>query len=129
MQQIDGIVGREPTLRYISSGTAVLDFSVAVNIGYKDNPKTQWIKVTAWSELAEALDKNLKIKDRVYILGNYETNEKGNPKVFNRKDGTTGASFEFKAWKVYRQILPEYKDKPNEYDEYDNVTKRDEIPF
>jgi len=45
---ISGYVGSDPELRYTPSGTAVTNFSIAINHA-KDKPPT-WFRVAAWGE-------------------------------------------------------------------------------
>lgn len=59
---IVGNVGRAPELRYLQSGQAVCDFSVAVNETWtvKDTDekkeRTTWFKITCWRGLAETVN-------------------------------------------------------------------------
>ena len=53
-----GNLTRDPELRYIPSGTAVANFTVAVNRAYKDNTgekkeDVSFIRVVVWGKMAE----------------------------------------------------------------------------
>jgi single-strand DNA-binding protein len=53
-----GNLTRDPELRYVPSGTAVANFSVAVNRTYKDNTgekkeDTSFIRIVVWGRMAE----------------------------------------------------------------------------
>jgi len=53
-----GNLTRDPELRYVPSGTAVANFSVAVNRSYKDNAgekkeDVSYIRVVVWGKMAE----------------------------------------------------------------------------
>jgi single-strand DNA-binding protein len=55
---IMGNLTRDPELRYIPSGSAVANFSVAVNRAYKDSTgekkeDTSFIRVVVWGKMAE----------------------------------------------------------------------------
>jgi single-strand DNA-binding protein len=53
-----GRIGRDVELRFIPSGEAVADISIACNYGRKDSEgdyPTQWVKATLWGKQAEAL--------------------------------------------------------------------------
>jgi len=50
---IVGNVGKNPEMRYIQSGKAVTEFSVAVSRGWGEKKDTIWFKVTTWEKLAE----------------------------------------------------------------------------
>lgn len=39
----------------LPSGDPVLNFSLAVSVGTKENPKTEWIDCALWGKLAESL--------------------------------------------------------------------------
>jgi len=52
-----GRLTRDPELRYLSNGTAVVNFGIAVNRGFKskspDAPTADFFSVTCWNKLAE----------------------------------------------------------------------------
>ena len=48
-----GRLTRDPELRYTGSETAVANFSLAVENGYGDGKKTDFINCVAWSKTAE----------------------------------------------------------------------------
>ena len=69
-----GNLGKDPELRYTSSGVAVATFSVATNESWKDpdgNPqeKTEWHNVVAWRKLAEICGEYLKKGSKLYLEG------------------------------------------------------------
>ncbi|MDE2931897.1 MAG: single-stranded DNA-binding protein [Chloroflexota bacterium] len=69
-----GHLGRDPELRYTSSGTPVCDFSVAVSRRYntrdgQQQDETEWFRVTAWNKLAEICANYLTKGQQVYIEG------------------------------------------------------------
>ena len=71
---IAGNVGRDPELRYTSDGTAVCDFSVAVNKRWtgadgEQKEKTTWFRVTAWRRLAETVNQYLSKGRQVLVTG------------------------------------------------------------
>jgi single-strand DNA-binding protein len=70
---VEGNLGREPELKYTSSGMAVVKFSIASNFSKKsaDGSWTSipvWIDVTAWEKTAELVSTNLHkgMKARVF---------------------------------------------------------------
>lgn len=69
---IVGNVGRDPELKYTNSGTAVTDFSVAVNSSYTSNgervERTTWYRVTCWGVTAENVAKYLKKGRQVLVV-------------------------------------------------------------
>jgi single-strand DNA-binding protein len=86
---IVGNLGRDPELRYTPQGTAVADFSLAVNIRQRDSlgeyqDLTQWYKVTCWGQMGENAAKYLVKGRQVYIDGRLVvedwTDRDGNPR-------------------------------------------------
>ena len=57
---IVGRAGRDAAQRFTPSGKPVTQFSLAVNIGYGENKKTQWFDVTCWDKLAEVTSQYVK---------------------------------------------------------------------
>ena len=99
---IAGNVGRDPEMRYTPSGQAVTSFSVATDDSYKGSDgervkRTIWFRISAWGKLAETCSQYLKKGSKVLVEGRLQANESGNPKTFQRSDGTTSASFEVMA--------------------------------
>lgn len=77
---IMGNLGRDPELRYTPQGTAVCEFSVAVNEKRKDkigelHDFVQWFKVTLWDKQAENAAKYLQKGSPVYIEGRFSCGE------------------------------------------------------
>jgi single-strand DNA-binding protein len=69
-----GNLGKDPELRYTSSGVAVATFSVATNESWKDaegnlQERTQWHSIVAWRKLAEICGEYLKKGSRIYLEG------------------------------------------------------------
>ena len=52
-------LGRDSELRYTQSGTPVLGFAAAYNIGFGENKKTQWLDCAIFGKSAEALASHL----------------------------------------------------------------------
>ena len=73
-----GNLGRDPEMRHLENGSAVVKFSVATNESYKDKSGewqqiTQWHDVVAWRGLAERAERDLKKGGLVYIEGKLST--------------------------------------------------------
>jgi single-strand DNA-binding protein len=69
-----GNLGKDPELRYTSSGVAVATFSVATNESWRDpdgnmQERTQWHNIVAWRKLAEICGEYLKKGSKVYLEG------------------------------------------------------------
>lgn len=99
---VAGNVGRDPEMRYTPSGQAVTSFSVATSRSYTGQngqqvKETIWFRISAWGKLAETCSQYLHKGSKVLVEGRLVPDDKGNPRTFQRQDGTTGASFEISA--------------------------------
>lgn len=102
---IAGHLGRDPEMRYTPSGQAVTSFSVATSRKYTNQAgqvveQVAWFRVSAWGKQAESCNQYLKKGSQVLVEGRLQSDEKGNPRTFQRQDGTTGTSFEVTATSV-----------------------------
>jgi len=103
---IAGNLGRDPELRYTTSGQAVVNFSVATSRSYQDSngqqiKETIWFRVTAWGKLAETCNQYLKKGAKVIVEGRLKPDlNTGGPRIWTRQDGTPAASFEVTAQTV-----------------------------
>jgi len=74
-----GNLGKDPELRYTTSGTAVASFSIATTEKYKSKQtggfeeKTEWHRVTLWGRQAEIAGEYLAKGRTVYIEGRLQT--------------------------------------------------------
>jgi single-strand DNA-binding protein len=100
---IVGNLGRDPEMRYTPSGQPVTSFSVATSRSY-NNPsgekvdETTWFKVTVWGKQAETCSQYLHKGSKVLIEGRLSPDPKtGGPKIWQRQDGSSGASFDVTA--------------------------------
>ena len=75
MNQWEGIgnLTRDPELRYSQNEVAICKFSVAINEGYGDDEKTNFIPVTVFGKQAENCDKYLQKGRKVAIVGRLES--------------------------------------------------------
>lgn len=87
-----GTVGRDAEVRYLPSGQAVLNVTVANNIGFGDKQQTLWVRVAVWGKRAEgSLKDYLKKGQQVFVSGELTQRE------YQANDGTTKASLELNA--------------------------------
>lgn len=97
---IHGNVGREPEMRYLSEGTPVTNFSVAVNRRWKSQDgerqeMTVWYNVAAWRGLAEVIDEWVHKGDSIVMECRLKPDpETGGPRVWEGRDGEPRASYE-----------------------------------
>ena len=87
-----GTVGRDAEVRYAPSGVAVLNVTVANNIGFGDKQQTLWIRAVVFGKKAEGkLVEHLKKGQQVFVSGELAQSE------YQAKDGTTKTSLELNA--------------------------------
>jgi single-strand DNA-binding protein len=76
---IVGNVGRDPETRYMPSGDAVTNISVATSNRYKDKQtgetkeNTEWHRIAFFGKLAEIAGQYLKKGSQVYVEGRLQT--------------------------------------------------------
>jgi len=73
-----GRLGKDPEIKYIPSGDAVCNFSVAVSKQWKDasgnkKEKTEWINSVAWRKTGELINQYFKKGDMILFEGELQT--------------------------------------------------------
>lgn len=129
---IAGHLGKDPEVRYLSSGDAVCNFSVAVTESWKgkDGEKkesTTWYRVNAFGKLAEICGEYLKKGSGVLVSGKMQSRK-------YEKDGVEKESWELRADTM--QMLGGKQDggerpaqqRQNKATEHSNIPD-DDIPF
>lgn len=126
-----GRLGNDVELRYTPAGTAVANLSIAVGDDYKDKQGnkvevTEWVRVSAFSKLAEVMGEYLKKGSKVYIAGKLKTRKW-------EKDGQTHYATEIHASEMFmldgkNDVAPSKRESPpqpaHSEDQFD-----DDIPF
>ena len=69
---ITGNLTREPELKFMNSGQALVRLGVAVTRKFKDEEQTSFFDVTAWGSLAENVANSLHKGIRVTVTGRLE---------------------------------------------------------
>ncbi|WP_346355135.1 single-stranded DNA-binding protein [Azotosporobacter soli] len=64
-----GRLAQDPEVRYTQNGNAVASFSVAVDSGFGENKRTDFVPIVAWRKLAEVCGNNLTKGRRVLVEG------------------------------------------------------------
>lgn len=102
---LSGRLTRDPELRYIPSGTAICNFSIAVNRTYgKDGDRreeTTYIDIVVWQKQAEICAEHLKKGRLVLVEGRL------NQQKWEAQDGTKRSKHEVVANMVYFLDFPE----------------------
>jgi len=100
---IVGNLGRDPEMRYTPNGQAVTSFSMASTRKYTGSDgqsvdETTWFRVSVWGKMAEVCNNYLQKGSKVLVEGRLIPDRStGSPRIWNRSDGTPGASFEVSA--------------------------------
>ncbi len=73
-----GNLGKDPEVRYMPSGDAIANISVATTDSWKDKngekqEKTEWHKVSFFGKLAEIAGEYLKKGSQIYVEGRLQT--------------------------------------------------------
>lgn len=100
-----GNLGRDAEMRYLPSGQAVTNFTIATNRQYtkSDGEKVKevlWLRVSTFGKIAEVCHKYLHTGSQVLVDGRLIPDENGNPRVYTKQDGTAAAAFEVNADRV-----------------------------
>ncbi len=130
-----GNLGKDPEMRYTPSGQAVTNFNVATNRTYTSSDgnqvkETVWFRISAWGKTAEVSNQYLKKGSKVLVEGRLNPDpESGGPKLWNRQDGTTTASYEITAGTV--RFLSSRAENESGYTagETQGVSEPEDIPF
>lgn len=121
-----GNLGQDPNVKFLESGTAVCNFSVACTESWtKDGEKkesTEWVNIETWDKLAEICGEYLVKGKQVYLEGKIKT-EKWD------KDGQT--HYRTKVVCHVMKMLGGKKSKPDDgYKPPDELPgDDDDIPF
>lgn len=120
---IIGNLTRDPELRTTPQGVSVCDFTVAVNRRGKEQPVTDYFRVTAWRQLGENCAKYLAQGRKVYVAGPLTA------RTYQSKDGATKIELGITAEDV--EFLTGREDKPVAHapSTFMQVDADDEMPF
>lgn len=128
-------------LRYITNGSAIMQFSVAIGESRKDDSgqwidKTTWVRCEAWGGSAEYMDRNAQKGTQVRVTAKVEvkdwedkqTGQKRSSTIFkakeiqilgNRKENSNQAGSQQPARQPQQsqQQVPNYNEPPMNFDE------------
>jgi len=133
---IVGYLGNDPVMRFTPSGQAVTSFSVASSRSYTNNAgqkvdETTWFRISVWGAQAESCNQYLSKGRPVLVVGRLRPDpQSGGPRVYTRKDGSMGASYEVNAINV--RFLPSGGDGgkfTQDLGDDQGGVEDDEIPF
>jgi single-strand DNA-binding protein len=127
-----GRLGQDPETRYMPNGSAVTNITIAVGDDYKDKQgnkveQTEWVRVSAFQNLAEVMGKYLKKGSKVYIAGKMKTRK-------YEQDGVTKYATEIHASDMYmldskNDVAPSKRDAAPQNGAPPSDHFDEEIPF
>jgi len=102
---VNGHLGRDPEMKYSEAGKPITRFSMCNTRKFKNSAgdkveKKTWYNVTVFGAQAETCNTYLKKGRPVLIEGRLDPDENGNPRVYEKKDGGHGASYDLVAESV-----------------------------
>jgi len=102
---VNGNLGRDPEMKYSEAGKPITRFSMCSTRKFKNSAgdkveKKVWFNVTVFGAQAEPCNTYLKKGRPVLVEGRLEGDDNGNPRVYEKKDGGHGASFDLVAENV-----------------------------
>ena len=85
-----GNVGKDPDVKFLPSGQAVANFSLATSERFKDKggewqDRTEWHNLTAYAKLAEIIRDYVKKGAKLYVEGRIQTRSWDDPKSGEKK--------------------------------------------
>lgn len=72
---IAGHITRDIELKYAATGTAIANFGIAVNTGYKDKQETYFGEITVFGKTAEYVSKYAQKGSAAFIQGRLKTEQ------------------------------------------------------
>ena len=79
---LTGRLTKEPEVRYTPTGKAVASFTLAVDNGFGENKKTDFIPIVVWGNSAEFCGNNLNKGSKVLVDGRLQV------RSYDAKDGS-----------------------------------------
>lgn len=130
-----GRLTRDPELRHTGKGTPVTTFSIAIDNGYGDNKRTDFVNCLAWNKTAEFVTKYFTKGKMIIVIGRITT------RSWETQDGKRACATEvvanevnFGETKTSPQLnTPQTAAQPPMQDDDDDFTPLDEedddLPF
>jgi len=90
-----GRLTRDPEVRYTQKGTAIASFSIAVNTGFGEKKRTDFVPIVVWDKLAEICGNNLIKGSKVLIEGRLQISDYEKDGQKRRTTEVVGQNVEF----------------------------------
>jgi single-strand DNA-binding protein len=114
-------------VRYTQTGKAVASFSVAVDTGFGENKRADFIPVVVWEKLAEVCGNNLSKGRRVLVEGRLQIRDYEKDGQKRRAADVVAQNIEFLDSKQQPSASPKSPDDPTQFGT--EVFPEEEIPF
>ena len=121
--QFIGRLGKEPEVKYLQSGDAVCNFTLAVGWKSKDKEGVEWVNVTAFGKLGEVCGQYLHKGSQVFVQGRFKTDK------YTDKNGVEKYSTKIQADKIQFLGKNEAADAIAPEAEAPKADDNDGIPF
>ena len=133
-----GNLGKDPEVRYLDSGVAVANFTLATTENYKNKEgervsQTEWHNIVLWRGLAEVAENWLKKGSSIYVEGKIRTRK------WEDKEGVTRYTTEILGDNMTmlggnrssEEVNSSNKEKANQEGDNSNntVSDSDDLPF
>ena len=126
-----GRLGRDAESKYLPTGTAVLEFNIAVDTGFGDKKRSFWIRCSLFGDRGTKLAQYLTKGQQVAVSGEFD------PRPYQAKDGAEKVSLELRISAVEliggkndaQQSQPEAPTKPAPKPQAPKFDDDDDIPF
>lgn len=128
-----GNLGKDPEIKFLPSGQAVCNFSLAVSQTWKDKQtgemkeRTEWMNIEVWGNQAEACEKYLSKGSQCYVEGEMRTDK------WQDKDGNDRWTTKVRANNTLfigsRSDAPNHSGPSAKPDPAPNEDFDDDIPF
>ena len=117
-----GRLAQDPEIRYSQSGTAVVNFNIAISSGYGEYKQTDFIPMVAFKNLAEIVGNNLKKGSQVLVEGRMQV------RSYETQDGQKRYVTEVIAQNI--EFMGSKKtNEPSIADDMGEVVPNEQIPF
>jgi single-strand DNA-binding protein len=127
-----GNLGRDPEVRYTTSGTPVANFTMATTDRWTDpsgerKERTEWHRIVVWGKQAEIVGEYLRKGRQVYVEGSLQTRE------WTDREGNKRTTTEIRAQRVQMLGRPDERAAPaapaEQVAEPEPAFDDDDVPF
>ena len=115
-----GRTGKDIELKTSQSGKSFCNFNLAVESGYGNNKKTNWLNFSAFGKTAEILEKYVKKGTKILITRSEVVQNEYTDRDGNKRTSTNFIVSEFEFCESRQAQHSQNQNQPNEQKESDN---------